>query len=167
MPSVANDINDAGVIVGDGSFLYKDGALSNLGGPLGTSLGVNNKGDIVGLRAVPGSDLTHAFLDHSGKSIDLNDLVIPVPGATITQAQDINDAGQILATVCFGSTLDCRSARLDLIPAVPEPAGTAMLIAGLMILQRRVRKLNSSLLQGRLRQAPARRRSPCYGPATA
>lgn len=140
-PVIAYDVNDAGAIVGGASFastglsqpfLYTGGKLSNLGGPTGEARGINNKGEIVGIwGSTPTSDLTHAFLDRSGTLTDLNDLVVPVAGGTITRAEDINDVGQILATVCFGSTQDCRFARLDLVPAVPEPAGVAMLAGGL------------------------------------
>lgn len=142
VPVIAYDINDAGAIVGGGEFkstglsqpfLYAGGKLSNLGGPTGEARGINSKGDIVGIWGQsPTSDLTHAFLDRSGTMTDLNKLVVPVAGGTITAAEDINDVGQILATVCFGSTMNCRAARLDLVPAVPEPTGVAMLAGGLM-----------------------------------
>jgi probable HAF family extracellular repeat protein len=148
----AYDINDAGAIVGGASFastglaqpfLFAGGVLSNLGGPAGTAHGINNSGAIVGNwgQMDPQSDLTHAFLYRSGTFSDLNNLIVPTPGWTVTQAADINDSGQILATLCFGSTLDCRSARLDLVPAVPEPASVAMLFGGLMALaaRRRIR----------------------------
>jgi probable HAF family extracellular repeat protein len=141
----AYDINETGAIVGGADFastglsqpfLYAGGVLSNLGGPAGGARGINNHGAIVGTwgQMDAQSDLTHAFLYRSGTFTDLNNLIVATPGWTVTQAEDINDAGQILATLCFGSTLDCRSARLDLVPAVPEPAGVAMLFGGLMAL---------------------------------
>ncbi|QOY92383.1 hypothetical protein IM543_12090 [Massilia sp. UMI-21] len=113
---VVYDINDAGTL-----------ALS----PVGTARGINNDGNIVGNFGRFDSDLTHAFLYADGSTIDLNDLIVPEPGWTVTEAEDINDAGQILGTACFGSTQDCRSIRLDLIPAIPEPRSAAMLLAGL------------------------------------
>lgn len=140
----ARDINDAGTIVGGAEFtatglfqpyLYANGMLRTLGGPNGAATGINNDGDIVGIWGqAPGSDLTHAFLYRDGRISDLNDLVVPEPGWTITGAEDINDADQILATACFGSTQDCRSVRLDLVSAIPEPASAAMLLGGLGVL---------------------------------
>lgn len=134
------------------AFLYQDGVLRQLfapdGGPLGgvvdindagtlalspvgTARGINQAGDMVGNLGRFDSDLTHAFLYADGVTIDLNDTIIPVAGWTLTEAEDINDAGQILGTACFGSTMDCRAVRLDLVSAVPEPASAAMLLAGL------------------------------------
>lgn len=49
-------------------------------------------------------------------------------------AVDIDNAGQILVTACFGSTSYCRSVRLDLVPAIPEPGAAAMLLGGLATL---------------------------------
>ena len=140
----ARDINDAGAIVGWAQladtgltqpYVYADGVLRTLGGPDGAAYGINNDGDIVGAwNPFPGSDLTHAFVYRDGRMSDLNDLIVPEPGWTVTGAEDINDVGQILATACFGSTGDCRSVRLDLVSAIPEPTSVAMLLGGLFAL---------------------------------
>lgn len=115
--SAVYDINDAGTL-----------ALS----PLGWALGINNGGDVVGILGGFDSDLTHAFLYADGAVIDLNDMIVPEPGWTVTEADDINDAGQILGRACFGSTMNCRAIRLDLVPAIPEPGSAAMLLVGLV-----------------------------------
>lgn len=138
------------------AFLYEDGVLRQLFGPGGTELGavydindagaialspigrargINNDGDVVGILAgPPDSDLTRAYLYAGGATTDLNDLVVPEPGWTITEAEDINDMGQILGKACSGSTTNCRAVRLDLVPAIPEPTGLAMLLGGLFSL---------------------------------
>lgn len=113
------DINDAGTL-----------ALS----PVGWARGINNDGAVVGILGQVNSDLTHAYLYANGTTADLNDLIVPEPGWTITEAEDINDTGQILGKACFGSTMNCRAVRLDLVPAIPEPTGLAMLLAGLFSL---------------------------------
>lgn len=133
-------------------FIYRDGVLRQLfgpdGGPLGpvydinnagalavspdgAARGINNHGAVVGFLGSFDADLTHAYLYAGGTTADLNDLIVPEPGWTVTEAEDINDAGQILAKACFGSTSDCRTVRLDLVSAIPEPTGLAMLLVGL------------------------------------
>jgi probable HAF family extracellular repeat protein len=139
----ANDINDTGAIIGSAAFpetglgqpyVYTGGVIRSLGGPGGDALGINDAGDIVGVWPSFDDLQYRAFVYRDGKLAGLNDLVLLQPGWTITRADDINDAGQILATACFGSAFDCRSVRLDLIPAVPEPANLAMFAGGLLTL---------------------------------
>lgn len=139
----ANDINDAGAIVGSAWFpdaglgqpyVYEGGVMRSLGGPGGDALAINGAGDIVGIRPSLDDLQYRAFVYSGGALANLNDLILPEPGWTITRAEDINDAGQILATACFGSTSACQSVRLDLVPAVPEPGSLAMLAGGLLAL---------------------------------
>lgn len=145
----ANDINDAGAIVGNaalldsgegGFFVHAGGAITILGD--GDARGINNLGAIVGNLSYFEDFQTHAFLYDGGVQADLNSLVAETSGWTLTRAEDINDAGQILGTACLGSTSNCRTVRLDLVPAVPEPASLAMLAGGLLTLSalRRKRK---------------------------
>ena len=139
------DVNNAGMIVGSAffsdtglgqAFVYADGRFTDLGGSPGMGMAINDTGGIVGrlFPTSPTSDLTHGFVFTAGHLRDLNELVALEPGWTVTDATDINDAGQILATVCPGSTLGCRTVRLDLVPAVPEPGSVAMLLGGLATL---------------------------------
>lgn len=143
------DINDAGTLAGwstnaDGSaelaFLASDALgmidLGSLGGTSTRALALNNLGWAVGLSdvdAVAGYDY-HAFLYAQHGIVDLNALVDPLGDWRLVSAVDINDAGQILAQACNGVTDECRAVRLDLIPAVPEPASCAMLLGGLAAL---------------------------------
>lgn len=153
--ATALDINDAGTIVGGAEFndsglfhpyALAGGVLRSLGGPGGAASGINNHGDIVGSwGARPGSDLTRAFLYRNGTFADLNDLIVPEPGWTIVGTEDINDAGQILATACLGSRSDCRSVRLDLVAAIPEPTSLAMLLGGLSVLAASQRRRRARL----------------------
>jgi probable HAF family extracellular repeat protein len=145
--SEANDINDAGQVVGWSStgpvdpayqlpFLYTDGkmtGLGSLGGNSGIAYALNNAGSVVGVSNIstePGS-AEHGFLYANGHMTDLNTLVDPCDGWEIVWASDINDAGQILAGACRDGS--CQAVRLDLVSAVPEPASYAMLLGGLAL----------------------------------
>lgn len=154
--SEAYDINDAGVAVGwsetnvdpehgalSRPFEYRDGHLvdlGSLGGTWGYARALNNAGVIVG-----SSDLItdvgwgyHAFIYLDGHMVDLNTLVTGANGWEIIDATDVNDAGQILGRACRLGT--CADVRLDLVPAVPEPGGWALLSAGLALLAWRARR---------------------------
>lgn len=106
--SVANDINNAGQIVGiSGSvggprhaFFYNDGEVHDLG-TVGTwwsnALAMNNNGDIVGYTSQPHESMSHsqALLWHDQTLINLNDYAIGT-GWELKKAIDINDKGQIV-----------------------------------------------------------------------
>jgi probable HAF family extracellular repeat protein len=105
--SVANDINAQGTIVGgsltasgdEHAFLYRKGHMTDLGtlgGSQSIAAAVNDKGQVVGGSLVSGS-VTHAFLYNHGQMIDLNSLIPANSGFVITNAQDINNRGQIAA----------------------------------------------------------------------
>jgi probable HAF family extracellular repeat protein len=99
---------------------------------------INNLGQSVGNRFFSFSD-SHAMLyAGSGDWQDLNTLIDPSLGWTLTQASAINDLGQIAATGCLGGS--CYALRLDQICAVPEPANVAMLLAGLGVFGWRSRR---------------------------
>ena len=61
--------------------------------------------------------------------VNLNALVDPALGWTITGAFDINDRNQIAVTGCRGFG-DCQALLLS-VSAVPEPATTALMLGGL------------------------------------
>ena len=170
--SAATAINDQGQVVGysgvpgpigadlypRSAFLYEHGVLHNLGG-FGANLSssaddINNLGQIVGAGSLANGD-AHAFLYENGAFLDLNALIDPAGGWVIRDAVAINDLQQIAATACRDAA--CHAVRLDLVPAVPEPATCAMLAAGLMVgWRRRARQLKRDARAGLRR--PVRRR---------
>jgi len=144
--SEGNDINDAGQVAGwadnfegtaELAFLFSPDTglmdLGSLGGRISRANGLNNDGLVVGLSDVGGSDYFdyHAFLYDAHGMVDLNALADPAPEWRLVSAQDINDAGQILAQACRTGSGECQAVRLDLVSAVPEPASWVMLLAGL------------------------------------
>jgi len=152
--SEAYGINDGGLVAGwselqadaDGfslihPFLYRDGAmldLGTLGGGSAYARAINNLGLLVGESEIGGDGPgTHGFLYLDGMLVDLNTLVSGADGWEIAGAYDINDAGQILGSACRLG--ECVGVRLDLVPAVPEPAAWALLLAGLPLALRRRR----------------------------
>ena len=122
------------------AFLYDHGTITDLGvldafQDDSIAWDINNLRQIVGTSAVsidPEHYGYHGFLWTGAGLVDLNTLIDPSSGWVITSANAINDAQQIAATACYGGvTGDCRAVRLDLISAVPEPDGWAMLALGL------------------------------------
>ena len=82
------------------AFLWTDGRMQDLG-TLGSdpsaASGLNDLGDVVGSSNVSGIK-RHAFLWHGGRMADLNALVPVGVGWELTQADAINDHGQIVCT---------------------------------------------------------------------
>src|SRR5262249_50580395 len=111
--TMATSINDSGQVVGDShnsswgpAFLADSGGmhgLGTLGGPFSEAWGINNQGQVVGHSTVS-SDKNqdwHAFLYSGGVMTDLNDLLPAGSGWVLTEAEAINDAGQIAGTGMF------------------------------------------------------------------
>jgi probable HAF family extracellular repeat protein len=135
--SQANDINDAGQIVGNSetasasgteefytgpthAFLYEQGAmkdLGTLGGTVSRGFAINNGGVVVGESYLPENVAQVAFVYAHGQMTDLNTLVLLPQGWTLAAARDVNDQGEILARAC--NRQDCGYwARLTPRPAL-------------------------------------------------
>ena len=99
--SLANDVNNAGQVVGvswdadfrSHPFLYDHGQMTSLGFD-GVAAAINERGQIAGLLYVhpPSADPFHAFLFTGGQRLDLGTL----PGGVLSAAEDLNDAGQVV-----------------------------------------------------------------------
>ena len=126
--STAHDINEAGHVVGMANspfgqshkaFLYTGGDLINLGTLGGRpdeaseARAINASGQIVGSSDDINSS-RHAFLYTEGTMLDLNTLIPPGTGWVLSEALDINDAGQIVGWGLIGG--QARAFRLDPIP---------------------------------------------------
>lgn len=162
--SAATSINDQGQVVGylgvdsfpgnpgdiypRSAFLYENGQMHMLEGvPMEWSSvanDINNLGQIVGYTG--GADGGFSFVYDKGEVVDLNTLIDPASGWTITSANAINDVQQIAANACRAGI--CQAVRLDLVSAVPEPPVFALLAAGLAL----------GLARGRGFRLPVRRR---------
>jgi probable HAF family extracellular repeat protein len=141
--SVAQDINDKGVVVGwsnagfnvDHAFLYSAGVMTDLGTLTGQgssgAYGINNAGQVVGWSEVANKE-TRAILYEDGAMVDLDTLLDPASGWTIQSAFAINDLQQIAAYGCNQDA--CQALLLDPVSSVPEPRTDAMLLAGLALL---------------------------------
>ena len=105
----ATGINNSGQVVGYGfitssattaAFLYKDGQMINLGSLPGlassAAYAINSSGVVVG-SANNVSPPATAFIYQNGVMTDLNSLIPSSANFHLTEAQFINDAGQIVA----------------------------------------------------------------------
>jgi len=113
----ANSINDAGEIVGQSdssngapAVLWKDGAIIDLGNVAGdicsAANSINSSGEIVGFSSTDCNIENHAFLSESGGPVvDLQTLVPPGTGVTLTNALLINDRGEIAARDVLGDAI--------------------------------------------------------------
>lgn len=118
---------------GTHAFIYANGAMKDIG-TLGTGhsdgRGINNAGHVVGESSTGHGYQVHAFYFDGGQMHDLNDLA-DTQGWELTNAVDINNAGQILAWGYDAKTYRYHSFVLT---PVPEPATWAAMAAGLMLL---------------------------------
>jgi probable HAF family extracellular repeat protein len=88
------------------AFLWQEGAIRDLGalgaGRYSEALGLNARGDVVGWSGTEADDgpfgglRRAAFLHRDGTMLDLNRLIAPASGWTLTEARAINDRGQVV-----------------------------------------------------------------------
>ena len=139
--SEATAINDEGEIVGSSAFdssnsgshpfLYENGKmidLGTLGGTNSEALAINDLGQIVGYSDTPTQQ--DAFLYNDGTLLDLNDLIDPVSGWDLLEAEGINDSGEIAAT---GGNINSPG-QVDalLLTPLPEPSSTLLLLVAIV-----------------------------------
>src|SRR5947209_372241 len=76
------------------AFLWQNGVITDLGrNSISTEPhAINNLGQIVG------TDNNHAFIYNGGTFSDLNTLIDPASGWTLSSASGINDLGQIVGS---------------------------------------------------------------------
>ncbi len=117
--------------------------LGTLGGTIAFANALNNSNQVVGSSQIAGGAL-HAFLYANGSMRDLNLLIPPLSGVTLTSAVGIDAAGDIVA---YGTNARGQTHEYLLTPAespVPEPSSLAVMslaIAAVAIRQvRRNRK---------------------------
>jgi probable HAF family extracellular repeat protein len=138
--STATSVNDAGKVVGSSTtdlglespfhaFITDANSemtdLGTLGGKNSEAYDINSQGVVVGWADIAIGNRQHAFITGpDGDNMrDLNELVKLENGTFLTDAQGINDRGQIIANASDGYAY--------LLTPVPEPETYAMLLAGL------------------------------------
>ncbi|MEH2367464.1 DUF3466 family protein [Nostoc sp.] len=96
-------INDRTQVVGGasaGTFLYSDGVTTTIGTPGTVAYGLNNLGQAVGIL-----NSGRAFLYENGQTTNLGTL----PGDTYSQANDVNDLGQVVGSSGLTGVNDSRA----------------------------------------------------------
>ncbi len=143
--SCANDINNAGTIVGslscsEGGFAFTLDADYNLTliAP-GTATAINNSGQIIGR---VGYNNSKTWIYENGSLTYLNDLIDPASGWDLARVYDINDAGQIVGYGSRGNS-SYQSHRAFLLNPIPEPLTFSLLAAGSIISLRKRKTINT------------------------
>ena len=138
----AEGINDAGYIVGKGSFAggvtraflmtpngggYDIVQLNTLGGSESWPSSINSLGQVVGISQVDYSHITRPFIWDNGIITDLNDFLPPGSDWELIHAEGINDAGFIIGK---GFLTDVGT-RAFLLSPIPEPS-LGILLVGML-----------------------------------
>ena len=162
--SAGSGVNDTGQVVGESDttgdaayHAFLSGAngtglndLGTLGGTNSFGYGVNASGQVVGYSDTTGDAAYHAFLYSGGSMFDLDSLIAPGTGFTLTRASGISDTGFITG---IGTNSAGQDDAFLLTPAAPSaapvPEGSTTLSLGLML----VLGLGTLALRARRRKA--------------
>lgn len=140
----AEAMNDHGLVVGASAqggdthaVLWRNGALVDLGdfdggGFMSRAYGVNNGGYIVGVGLADGPGLgaqRAALWTPDLEMLDLNDMLQPGSGWTLTSAMGINAHQQVIA-LGYNAVGEYRAVLLT---PMPEPSAMAFLAAGALL----------------------------------
>lgn len=150
--SDAHDISPSGLIAGSADFVadlidlrtpalfHPDGTVESIatfGGGIGETLAVNASGDAVGF-ATYANGTQAAFLHRNGVRIDLNELIDPASGWTLTDGRTITDAGVITGNGRLAgdqlpyqlTPAPCPGSYLPFGPGCPGTGGFVPALAG-------------------------------------
>ncbi|OFX14902.1 MAG: hypothetical protein A2Z18_02535 [Armatimonadetes bacterium RBG_16_58_9] len=110
------------------AFIWRNGVMTDighLGGGFSIGLGINNFGEVVGYSSTSnGGDAP--FIWQKGVIKNLNDLIDPYSGWVLTNAFDINEAGQIVGSGRYNNVY-----HAFLLTLVPEPSTILALLCGI------------------------------------
>jgi probable HAF family extracellular repeat protein len=108
--------------------------LGTLGGSTSRAAGVNDSGQVVGQSLFSGTGF-HGFLYSGGVLYDLNNLIGPSSGFTITNGTGITDSGTILAYGVVASNGQTHALLLtpQASSATPEPATSSLVGSGVLL----------------------------------
>jgi probable HAF family extracellular repeat protein len=101
--------------------------LGTLGGTSSYGFGVNDAGQVVGSLYNSLTGGGHAVLYSGGQMLDLNSLIAPGSGFTLTAASGISDTGYITGVAVTSQDL---FEHAFLLTPVPEPCGLVLLGTG-------------------------------------
>ncbi len=165
--SIGYDVNASGEVVGESNiangsiyhaFVYNGTSMvdlfsgSSYTGYNSQAFAIDTNGDVVGVYS--NASGTHGFLDTYSNGVytmtDLNSLISPTSGWTITGAYGINDNGQIDVIASNGTSSHVLLLTAPLL--VPEPPTIALLCSGAVVglgLRRLSRRIKAEELAAR------------------